>query len=299
MELVSVVVATHRRDAELRRALTSLARQSYPSVELILVDDNGDPDWNRRVAQILADFRAECPAMAVRLIVDPVGLGSAGARNAGIAVASGRYTTFLDDDDEYLPDKLARQVSFMEREACDYSITDLKLYNASGRQVGRRTRAYLLEGASGSWQLCHLKYHLTGTGTLMFRTDFLRRLGGFGPRDIGDEYYLVQKAIDAGGRLGYLPVCDLKAYVHEGGTGLSAGASRVQGERALYAYKRTYMTGLRCRDRRYIRMRHYAVLALAFFRTRRYGLFLLYGCLAILTAPVSCVGMLFDLKASG
>lgn len=294
--MVSVVVATYRRDAELRRALVSLARQSYPAVEVILVDDNGAPDWNRRVAETVAAFRAEWPTVPVRLIVDRERLGSAGARNAGIAAAGGTYTTFLDDDDEYLPDKIARQVAFMEQGRYDYSITDLVLYGDDGHRIGCRTRTYIQDTSPEALRLYHLKYHMTGTDTLMFRTDHLRRLGGFDPIDIGDEFYLVHKAIEAGGRFGYLPGCDVKAYVHAGSTGLSGGATRVAGEQALYAYKKRYLAGLGRRDVRYIRMRHCAVLAFAHYRARRYGAFLLYGCRAVLTAPVACLRMLAEMK---
>lgn len=294
--MVSVVVATYRRDAELRRALVSLARQSYPSVEVILVDDNGTPDWNRRVAETVAAFRAEWPAVPVRLIVNRKHLGSAGARNAGIAAAGGAYTTFLDDDDEYLPDKVARQVVFMEQGRYDYSITDLVLYRDDGRRVGCRTRTYIQDTSPEALRLYHLKYHMTGTDTLMFRTDHLRRLGGFDPIDIGDEFYLVHKAIEAGGRFGYLPGCDVKAYVHTDGTALSSSAARVAGEQTLYAHKKQYFAELARRDVRYIRMRHCAVLAFAHYRARRYGAFLLYGCRAVLTAPVACLRMLAEMR---
>lgn len=54
--MVSVVIATYRRDEELRQALASAAAQTYPDTEIILVDDNADADWNRRVAAIAREF---------------------------------------------------------------------------------------------------------------------------------------------------------------------------------------------------------------------------------------------------
>ncbi len=49
MELVSIIVATYRRDIELKNALDSLAIQTYKNIEIILADDNADPEWNAKV----------------------------------------------------------------------------------------------------------------------------------------------------------------------------------------------------------------------------------------------------------
>ena len=46
---VSVVVATYKREADLERALESLAHQSYSDMEIVLVDDNGNSEWNEKV----------------------------------------------------------------------------------------------------------------------------------------------------------------------------------------------------------------------------------------------------------
>ena len=53
MTLVSVVVATYKRDADLKRALESLAQQTYSDMEIILVDDNAEADWNQKVFSIV------------------------------------------------------------------------------------------------------------------------------------------------------------------------------------------------------------------------------------------------------
>ena len=50
MKLVSVVVATYRREVELKNALESLAKQTYPNMEIVLVDDNGNDEWNSKVS---------------------------------------------------------------------------------------------------------------------------------------------------------------------------------------------------------------------------------------------------------
>ena len=293
MPKVSVVVATFQRAQELRRALDSLAAQTYENMEIILVDDNGTPSWCKTVAAIAADFRQRHPAVSMKTVVNEKNTGSAMARNIGISVSCGDYITFLDDDDVYFPDKVRKQVAFMEKGNYDFSITDLYLYNRNHKLVDRRIRSYLRYAKPEDLYKYHMMYHLTGTDTLMFQRDFLLRVGGFGPANVGDEYYLMQRSMEAGGHLGYLPECDVVAYIHtrEDG-GVSSGTQKILGENRLYQHKKTYFSRLDRKTRRYIRMRHYAVIAFADLRRGKFLPFTKSAAIAFLCDPVSCVNLL-------
>lgn len=283
---VSVVVATYRRDESLRAALTSLMEQTYTDVEIVLVDDNADEAWNEKVQTILNDFPA------VVYIQNKSNCGSAETRNIGIRAAGGEYVTFLDDDDVYLPCKIEKQVTLMQTAQADYSITDLLLYNEKGQLEDRRVRSYIQETDTASLLKYHLLYHITGTDTLMFRKEYLDGIGGFDPIDVGDEYYLMYKAIQAGGRFAYLKDCDVKAYIHTGEGGLSSGEGKIQGENALYEFKKAHYAELASKDKRYIRMRHYAVLAFAYLRKRAYGVFLKNAIYSFVSSPVQCIHLI-------
>ena len=165
MKLVSVVVATYKREAELKNALESLAKQTYPNMEIVLVDDNGNDEWNSKVSETVEVFRNRYPKIKLECIVNNSNQGSSKTRNIGIHSANGDYITFLDDDDIYLPDKIRKQVEFMETNQCDYSITDLILYNEDDKKINRRIRSYIKETTVESLRLYHLKYHMTGTDT--------------------------------------------------------------------------------------------------------------------------------------
>lgn len=274
MKLVSVVVATYKRNEELKNALESLAKQSYSNMEIILVDDNGNDEWNIKVSKIVESFRNRYPKITLEYIVNSPNQGSAKTRNIGINSAKGDYVTFLDDDDIYLPDKIRKQVEFMEVNKYDYSITDLFLYNEVGKWIDKRTRSYIVETTVESLRIYHLKYHMTGTDTMMFKKEYLTQIGGFAPIDVGDEFYLMQRAIEGGGKFGYLPGCEIKAYVHTGDGGLSSGDGKINGENALYEYKKSFFSQLEAQDIRYIKMRHYAVIAYAELRRKNYGKFI-------------------------
>ena len=106
MPEVSVIVATYRRENELKRALESLKEQQFKSFETIIVDDNADLEYNSKVSGIVDAFKVENPQMSITLITNPKNMGSAETRNIGINASRGEYITFLDDDDIYLPQKI-------------------------------------------------------------------------------------------------------------------------------------------------------------------------------------------------
>ena len=100
---VSVVVPTRDRPEQLRRAVTAVLEQTYPGpVECLVVFDQSDPDlpWERLPA-----------GRRLVLVRNQRTPGLAGARNSGILAATGGLVAFCDDDDEWLPEKLTRQVA--------------------------------------------------------------------------------------------------------------------------------------------------------------------------------------------
>lgn len=284
--LVSVIVATYRRDEALKNALCSLKQQSYLPIEIIVVDDNDDAQWNTQVESIVEELKNTSPSITLRYIANHPNQGSANTRNKGIFSANGLYVTFLDDDDIYLPEKIEKQVLFMEKEGLDFSITDLCLYNENDKLVDKRTRGYLNGASDKDLFENHLKYHLTGTDTLMFRTEYIKKIGGFPPIDVGDEFYLMQRAIENGGRFGYLPECHVKAYVHTGEGGLSSGQGKIDGENALYEHKKKYFHLLSKKTVKYIKARHFAVLAYAQLRMKNIGSFFKNTVFGFFSAPV-------------
>lgn len=289
--LVSVVTATYHRDGELKRALSSLANQTYENLEIVLVDDNADEVWNRKTEALVKKWRKKSRIPLV-YIKNSENCGSAESRNRGIKAASGTYITFLDDDDKYCPEKVARQTEHMQKKQSDFSITDLALYNEKGGLEEMRTRFYLSEEEAPDMQKLleyHLMYHLTGTDTLMFRKEYLDGIGGFPPIDVGDEFYLMKEAITSGGRFSYLKRCDVKALVHTETQGISSGESKIAGENALYEYKKQFFGQLGSSAVRQIRMRHHLVLGYAYMRGRKYGGFLSEAWKAFIASPCACL----------
>jgi len=218
--------------------------------------------------------------------------GSAETRNIGIKQATGEYVTFLDDDDLYLSNKVKKQVEHMIKEGSDFSLTDLWLYDEKDKLIEKRRREYIKDFSSDSLIRYHLMHHMTGTDVMMFRKKYLIDIGMFSPINVGDEFYLMQKAIDSKGIFSYLPGCEVKAYVHSETDGLSSGDGKIKGENELYEYKKKYFDVLTKEEQRYINMRHYAVLAFAELRRRSFIKFLGYSIKSLIASPSGLIKIL-------
>lgn len=105
--LVSVVIPTYKRADKLKRAIDSVIGQTYPDLEILVVNDNeADDEYTKRLKEIFADIKDP----RVRLIMQDAHINGAAARNAGIKAAKGEYIAFLDDDDVWAKRKIERQV---------------------------------------------------------------------------------------------------------------------------------------------------------------------------------------------
>jgi len=109
--IVSVIIPTYKRAVDISRAVDSVLNQTLESLECIVVDDNGvgTPEGEETAAVMLK--YADDPR--VKYIRHEVNKNGAVARNTGIKVAVGKYISFLDDDDAYMPTRLERMCEKM------------------------------------------------------------------------------------------------------------------------------------------------------------------------------------------
>ena len=265
--LVSVVIPTYKRSWKyLFRAIDSVQKQTYDNIEIIVVDDSpNDYELRYDIKNHMNDLCLE--DSRIKYIVNQQNLGGALARNCGIAHASGDYITFLDDDDEYLENKIKDQLDFMLENDCDLSFENMVMYNTKGDVVDVRDYPDLDDFDNEKLLVYHLMKHLTGTPTYMFRADALKKIGGFTDAKMGQEYYLMLKAIESGLKIRYNPICNLRIYKHSDG-GVSQGKNKIYGEKALYEFKKKYYEHLTPEQRRKVDFRHYAVMVVAYLRNK-------------------------------
>jgi glycosyltransferase involved in cell wall biosynthesis len=102
--LVSVIIPTYNRADLVQEALASVKAQTYRDFEVVVVDDGGTDG----TSEVLSAWRE------IRVLRHPSPRGVAAARNTGVAAARGQWLAFLDSDDLWLPEKLARQIFWLE-----------------------------------------------------------------------------------------------------------------------------------------------------------------------------------------
>lgn len=109
--LVSVIIPTYKRSEMLERAIRSVKYQTYPNIEILVVDDNEPGDeYSKDVSRLIESLHYD----NLSLVTQPKHINGAAARNAGIRAAKGEYISFLDDDDLILPEKIEKQVKYIE-----------------------------------------------------------------------------------------------------------------------------------------------------------------------------------------
>lgn len=105
--LVSIIIPTHNRADLLELAVQSVMKQTYTNWEIIIVADA----CTDNTSETLEKFKAFENIFSFE---SKVSLGGAGARNLAISKSRGEFIAFLDDDDEWLPEKLEKQIRVMD-----------------------------------------------------------------------------------------------------------------------------------------------------------------------------------------
>jgi glycosyltransferase involved in cell wall biosynthesis len=168
---VSVIIPTHNRASLLGRAVNSVLSQTFIDFELIIVDDASN-DQTDLVVKSFADRR-------IKYIHHEVNGGEAESRNTGIRNAQGEYIAYLDDDDEWLPRKLEKQVRVMDGCGPDTGVIYTGMYHIelnTGKKVYSEEacrRGHILE------QLLENNF-VTGS-TALVRSECYRKVGMYDP----------------------------------------------------------------------------------------------------------------------
>ena len=114
--MVSAVITTYKRNPDIvMRAVNSVLAQSYKSIEIIVVDDSpSDYEARADVRNAIERYKGERDGMSIRYICHTHNMGACVARNTGMEAAQGEYIAYLDDDDEWLPTKIEKQMKVMD-----------------------------------------------------------------------------------------------------------------------------------------------------------------------------------------
>lgn len=170
---ISVIIPSYNRGDVIVRAVESALDQSFSPHEVIVVDDGSDDE----TPQVLASYGDR-----IRMIRQE-NRGVSSARNRGLQSATGNYIAFLDSDDTWHPEKLLRQVQFLNDHDCRMVITDsAPAGNPEGKtSLSRTILGERLHGAEVIRQPFELfvEQNVVHLSTVLVHRECIDRAGGF------------------------------------------------------------------------------------------------------------------------
>lgn len=155
-ELVSIVTPIYNGEGYVAETVRAIQAQTYQNWELLITDDCSKDG----TASILQEFaRLDHRIKPLRT---PVNSGPANARKTSLQQARGRYLALCDGDDVWLPEKLERQLNFMQKSGIVYSYTQYRRINKTGDTVG-----HLIAGPKQMTYRKLLRYTAIATSTII------------------------------------------------------------------------------------------------------------------------------------
>lgn len=127
-DLVSIIMPSYNTAPYIQKTIQSVLDQTYKNWELIIVDDCSNDNTDVILSKV-ADPR-------IKYFKNEKNLGAAVSRNRALCEAKGRWIAFLDSDDLWMPEKLDKQIRFMEDSGYSFSYTDYEEINAEGEKTG-------------------------------------------------------------------------------------------------------------------------------------------------------------------
>ena len=172
--VVSVVIPSYGGGQFLERSVDSVLNQTYPNVEVIVVDDNGVGTPNQQAtAAIMEKYNLD---RRVKYICHEVNLNGAAARNTGVKNASGDYIALLDDDDMFFPNNIEEHMKILPLLSDDYALTYCGFDEYWGEKKVREVKR-TFSGQNLYGILRHLI--VVGSTSMCIKKSVWEELGGF------------------------------------------------------------------------------------------------------------------------
>lgn len=163
---VSVIIPTHNRSTLVVRSVESVLRQTYPTVEIVVVDDGSVDDTAVKLQPYYDTERIA--------YLKKINTGAADSRNYGVKHSTGDLITFLDSDDEAVPEWIEQLVNaFGNDENCKIVFCGCTMYDEHGNE--RFSKFPTKKGPLYQKLVCRF----TNSGIFMLRRKFFESIGGY------------------------------------------------------------------------------------------------------------------------
>ena len=159
-DLVSIIKPSYNTAGYISETIESVIKQTYANWELIIVDDCSTDNTDEVVKPFLTDKR-------IKYLKNEKNSGAAVSRNYALREAKGKWIAFLDSDDLWLPEKLEKQIAFMEKNGYKFTYTDYKI------KLNGKWLPYIFTGPNIVNKRKMYDYCYFSTITVMYDRDFV------------------------------------------------------------------------------------------------------------------------------
>jgi glycosyltransferase involved in cell wall biosynthesis len=191
---VSVLIPTYNRAGVLKRAIDSVLSQTYEELECIVIDD-ASTDETSRLLKSYSDQR-------LKVVKHEKNWGVSKARNSGFEVSKGEWVALLDSDDEWLPERLERQLAFAKERPEIPLIHGEELWVRNGKRVNPK-KIHQKSGGNIFKRCLHLCL-ISPSATIMKRSLY-EEMGGFREDYPVCEDYELWLRVTARYEVGFIP----------------------------------------------------------------------------------------------
>ena len=133
--LVSIIMPSYNTGKYIAESINSVIAQTYTNWELIIVDDASTDNTDEIMNRVILSG-AKDPDPRIHYLKNAQNSGAAVSRNRALREAHGKWIAFLDSDDLWTPDKLEKQIAFMEKNRYAFSYTRYTIVDELGKSKG-------------------------------------------------------------------------------------------------------------------------------------------------------------------
>ena len=226
--MVSVIMPTYGREYQMvLRALESIKKQTYTDWEVYVVDDNKENNpYSEGIKEALQKENTE----KIHYVRMEKNSGACAARNKGIEVSKGEYLAFLDDDDEWLPTKLEKQMKVMEDTKAGFVYCAIQILE---EKTGKVTNSNTLFQDGMVYTRLLRDNFIGGTVEILLRRECLKKSGGFREDMPAAQDYELWLRLSKYYEVAYVPEPLVLVHMHEGDSITRSLDRRIDGYRKI------------------------------------------------------------------
>lgn len=204
-DLVSIVVTCYNTSRYVKACLESLVRQSYQTIEIIVVDDASRDSTIATVKRFFRTRKYRGYAKRVKLVRLPSNVGYAGAITTGLFLTSGEFIAIQDADDISHHERIQKQVQFL-KERPDHGLVGTNYASFPSGNFHKQQVADWIKYGDEIYNVYQNGGHCVCHGSILFRGEIFDRLGGPTRRIKGaEDYEFIAKCINDGVKIDNLP----------------------------------------------------------------------------------------------